>query len=94
MKTKTINTPLMMAVAFGPRSCPFRFVPKSELLHNQEALYGFVPKHSLHSGKNIALLAEKPIYFNDNEHDNLFKVLRRAKRQSRLHGRAKRQSRA
>ena len=59
MKTKTIKTPLMMAVAFGPTSWAFGLVPKSELLHRPEAQYGFVPKHSSHGGKNIALRAEK-----------------------------------
>ena len=49
-----------MAVAFGPTSCSFGLVPKSKLLHNPEAQDGFVPKHSLHGGKNIALRAEKP----------------------------------
>ena len=50
-----------MAVAFGPTSCSSGLVPKSKLLHNPEAQYGFVPKHSLHGGKNTALRAEKPI---------------------------------
>ena len=50
-----------MAVAFGPTSCSFGLVPKSKLLHRPETQYGFVPKHSLHGGKNIALRAEKPI---------------------------------
>ena len=50
-----------MAVAFGPTSCSFGLVPKSTLLHSPEAQYGFVPKHSCHGGKNIALRAEKPI---------------------------------
>ena len=59
MMTKTIKTPLMTAVAFGLTSCPSGLVPKSELLHNPEVQYGFVPKHSLHGGKNIALRAEK-----------------------------------
>ena len=49
-----------MAVAFGPTSCSSVLVPKSKLLHMPEAQYGFVPKHSLHGGKNIALRAEKP----------------------------------
>ena len=49
-----------MAVAFGPTSCSSGLVPKSKLLHRPEAQYGFVPKHSLHGGKNIALRAEKP----------------------------------
>ena len=40
-----------MAVAFGPMSCSSDLVPKSTLLHNPEAQYGFVPKHSLHGGK-------------------------------------------
>jgi hypothetical protein len=61
MKTKTIKTPLMMAVAFGSTSCPSAFVPKSKLLHNPEIQYAFVPKHSRHGGKNLALRAEKPI---------------------------------
>ena len=52
----------MPAVAFGPTSCPSGLVLKSELLHNPEAQYGFVPKHSRHGGKNIALRAEKPFY--------------------------------
>ena len=50
----------MKSVAFGPTSCPFGLVPKSKLLHSPEAQYGFVPKHSLHGGKNIALRAKKP----------------------------------
>jgi hypothetical protein len=74
MKTKTKNTPLMKSVAFGSTSYFCCLVPKSELLHNPEAQYGFVPtldlwslatigtqEHSLHGGKNIALRAEKPI---------------------------------
>ena len=60
MKKKTTKTPLMKAVAFGPTSCSSVLVPKSKLLHRPEAQYGFVPKHSLHGGKNIALRAEKP----------------------------------
>ena len=48
-----------MAVAFGPTSCPSGLVPKSKLLHRPETQYGFVPKHSLHGGKNIALRAKK-----------------------------------
>ena len=50
----------MKSVAFGPTSCSSGLVPKSMLLHSPEAQYGFVPKHSLHGGKNIALRAEKP----------------------------------
>ena len=50
-----------MAVAFGPTSCSFDLVPKSKLLHSPKAQYGFVPKHSRHGGKNIALRAKKPI---------------------------------
>ena len=34
MMTKTIKTPLMTAVAFGPTFCSSGFVPKSELLHS------------------------------------------------------------
>ena len=49
-----------MAVAFGSTSCSSGLVPKSKLLHSPETQYGFVPKHSLHGGKNIALRAEKP----------------------------------
>ena len=60
MKTKTTKTPLMMAVAFGPTSCSSGLVPKSKFLHRPETQYGFVPKHSLHGGKNPALRAEKP----------------------------------
>jgi hypothetical protein len=44
MRTKTIKTPLMMAVACGPTSCPSGLVPKSKLLHSPKAQYGFVPK--------------------------------------------------
>ena len=51
-----------MAVAFGLASCSSGLVPKSKLLHRPKAQYGFVPKHSLHGGKNIALRAEKPIF--------------------------------
>ena len=61
METKTIKKPLMMAVAFGPTSCPSGLVPKNKLLHSPETQYGFVPKLSLHGGKNLALRAEKPI---------------------------------
>ena len=50
----------MMAVALGPPSCSSGLVHKSKLLHRPEIQYGFVPKHSLHGGKNIALRAEKP----------------------------------
>ena len=49
----------MTAVAFGPTSCSSSLVPKSKLLHSPEAQYFFVPKHSRHGGKNIALRAEK-----------------------------------
>ena len=49
----------MKAVAFGPTFCSSGLVPKSKLLHRPETQYGFVPKHSLHGGKNIALRAEK-----------------------------------
>ena len=62
IKTKTIKTPLKMAVAFWPTSCSSGLVPKSTLLHNPEVQYGFVPKHSLHGGKNPALRAEKLIF--------------------------------
>ena len=62
----------MTAVAFGPSSCPSGLTPKSKLLRNPEAQYGFVPtlgalrrltlqEHSHHGGKNTALRAEKPI---------------------------------
>ena len=51
----------MMAVAFRPTFCSSCLVPKSTLLHNPEAQYGFVPKHSLHGGKNTALRAEKQL---------------------------------
>jgi len=51
----------MTAAAFGPTSCPSGLVPKSKLLHSPEAQSGFVPKLSLHGGKNLALRAEKPI---------------------------------
>ena len=62
MKTKTEKTPLMMAAAFGPASCSSGLVLKSELLHSPEAQSGFVPKHSLHGGKSIALRAEKHFF--------------------------------
>jgi len=48
-----------MAVAFGPSFCSSGLVPKSKLLHSLEAQSGFVPKHSPHGGKNIALRAKK-----------------------------------
>ena len=51
----------MKAVAFGPTFCSSVLVPKSKLLHSSEAQYGFVPKHSLHGGKNTALRAEKQL---------------------------------
>ena len=50
-----------MAVAFGPTSCSSGLVPESKLSHSPEAQYGFVPKHSHHSGKNIALRAKKDL---------------------------------
>ena len=50
----------MKAGAYGPTSCPSGLVPKSKLLHNPEVQYGFMLKHSLHRGKNIALRAKKP----------------------------------
>ena len=42
-----------MAMAFGPTSCSSGLVPKSKLLHSPEAQSGFVPKRSLHGGKNL-----------------------------------------
>ena len=51
-----------MAVAYGPTSCSSGLVPKSKLLHNPKAQYGFVPKLSPHGGKNIALRAKKPFF--------------------------------
>ena len=36
-------------------------VPKSKLLHNPKVHDDFVPKHSLHGGKNLALRVKKPI---------------------------------
>jgi hypothetical protein len=57
---KTIKTPLMMSVAFGPTACSSGLEPKSKLLHNPETQSGFVPKYSHHGGKNPALRAEKP----------------------------------
>ena len=50
----------MKAVAFGLTSCSSGLVAKSKLLHRPETQYGFVPKHSLHGGKNTALRTEKP----------------------------------
>ena len=50
----------MKSVAFGPTSCSSGLVPKNKFLHSPEAQYGFVPKLSLHGGKNPALRAEKP----------------------------------
>ena len=66
-----------MAVAFGPTSCPSGLVPKSELLHSPEAHYGFVPKLSLHGGKNLALRAKKPIsamrtFFSEAQRNGVF----------------------
>ena len=61
LKTKTIKTPLLMAVAFGPTYSSSVLVFKSKLLHSPEAQSGFVPKLSHHGGKNLALWAEKPI---------------------------------
>ena len=52
----------MIAVAFGPTSYSSVLVLKSKLLHSPKAHYGFVPKPSLHGGKNIALRAEKPFF--------------------------------
>ncbi|MBR4240093.1 MAG: hypothetical protein IKO85_00595 [Bacteroidaceae bacterium] len=56
MKKKTVKTPLMMALAFGQSSCSSGLTPKSKLLRNPEAQYGFVPKHSHHGGKNTVTL--------------------------------------
>ena len=50
----------MTAVAFGPTSCSSGLVPKNKFLHSPEVQSGFVPKHSLHGGKNLALRAKKP----------------------------------
>ena len=50
----------MTALAIGPTSRSSGLVPKSKLLHSPEAQSGFVPKHSHHGGKNLALQAEKP----------------------------------
>ena len=61
IKTKTKKTPLVKSVAFGPTYCPSVFVLKSTLLHNPEVQYGFVPKHSLHGGKNPAIRAKKQL---------------------------------
>ena len=67
----------MMAVACGPTSCSSGLVPKSELLHSPEAQYGFVPKHSHHGGKNIALRAKKPhiamrSFFSEAQRNGVF----------------------
>lgn len=51
-----------MAVAFGPSSCPSGLVPKSKLLHSPEVQSVFLPKHSPHGGKNLALRAKKTVY--------------------------------
>ena len=48
----------MKSVAFGLTSCSSGLVPESKLSHKPEAQYGFVPKHILHGGKNIALWAK------------------------------------
>ena len=48
----------MKSVAFGLTSCSSGLVPESKLSHKPEAQYGFVPKHSHHGGKNIALRAK------------------------------------
>ncbi len=53
-----------MVVAFGATSCSSGLVPKSKLLHNPKAQYGFVPKHGYHGGKNPALRAEK-LFFSE-----------------------------
>ena len=50
-----------MAVAVGLTSCSSGLVPMSKLLHRPETHDGFVSKHSLHGGENIALRAKKPI---------------------------------
>ena len=79
--TKTIKTPLMIAVAFGPTSYSSVLVLKSKLLHSPKAHYGFVPKPSLHGGKNIALRAEKPIlvvrcFFSGAQRNGFFPMKR------------------
>ena len=51
MKTKTIKTPLMMAVAFGPTSCPKALCLKTSFLHRLEVQSRFVPKLSRHRVK-------------------------------------------
>ena len=53
MKTKTIKTPLLMSVTFGPTSCPSAHALKSKLLRISEAQYGLVTRRSHHRGKNI-----------------------------------------
>ncbi|MBR4240095.1 MAG: hypothetical protein IKO85_00585 [Bacteroidaceae bacterium] len=67
MEKKTVKTPLMMALAFGQSSSSSGLTPKSKLLRNPEAQYGFVPtlgalrrltlqEHSHHGGKNTVTL--------------------------------------
>ena len=68
-----------MSVAFGPTSCSSGLVPKSELLHSPESQYGFVPKNSLHGGKDPALRAEKPYlamrsFFSGAQRNGVFEV--------------------
>ena len=46
----------MMAVAFGPSSCSSGLTPKSKLLRNPEAQFGFVPTHSHHGGNELPLM--------------------------------------
>ena len=60
METKTNKTPLMTAELFEPSSCPSGLASESKLSRSPEAQFGFVPKLSLHGGKNTALRAEKP----------------------------------
>ena len=58
----------MTAVTFGPTCCSSVLVPKSKLLHSPEAQYGFVPKHSLHGGKNIGPLVLKNRFSHQTKH--------------------------
>ena len=57
----------MTAVALGPSSCSSGLTPKSKLLRNPEAQYGFVPtlgalrrltlqEHSHHGGNELPLI--------------------------------------
>ena len=72
-KNKNPKNPTHDGCGLGANVLFSGLVPKSKLLHNPKVHDDFVPKHSLHGGKNIALRAKKPI---DSTEGQLFLVER------------------